>query len=404
MVGPVEIWQQLMDPAHAALREAAAVADPSDVTAVARLRKKHPADLVHAALQLASARRKLARKWPGREFVADPEGAEMASGVLAASHKAGRFACVMPGAPVLDLCCGIGADAVAMNEAGLDVTAIDLDPPRAWMAGVNAGCPSRVADVEEIELGGDGFHLDPSRRDEKGRRIRYDLLTPGPAFIERACEGRTGAVKLPPGVTRGDEGGEPPPGEIEYISERGRLTQAVLWTGGLVRDTVSATMLSEGREPASIAGEPEPDHEIPYAPLEAGMWVHTVDPSVERAGLLAPMCRRAGLAMPHPHTGLLIGDARSDDAMLTPFRLVAEMPWRRSKVRDWLRAHDGGLVEVKTRGKAADPDVEQKALRGSGATTHTVFVLRFDQAVRAIVCERGNKFTTEDTEGNREGI
>ncbi len=387
MNGSVQTWVALLQPEHAALRKAAASIDPSDVSAVARLRKKYPADLVHAALRLASARRKLERKWPGRVFVADPEGAEMASGELAARHKADRFAQASPGAEMLDLCCGIGADAVALAEAGLRVSAIDRDDLRAWMAGKNAGCPTRTGDVEQLDLGDAVFHLDPSRRDAKGRRIRYELLTPGPAFIERLCEGRSGAVKLPPGV----DPGEPPPGELEYLSERGRLTQAVLWTGRFARHTVAATLLRDGHPPATISGEPEPVFEIPYAPLEDGCWVHTVDPSVERAGLLVSMCRRACLAMPHPHTGLLIGGSPSEDPMLTSYRLVAEMPWRRAKVRDWLRAHDGGLVVVKTRGKAVDPDIEQKALRAEGSTPYTVFVLRFDRAVRALICRRGDE-------------
>ncbi len=393
MSDPVQIWSALLEPGQDDLRGAAADADPSDVSAVARLRKKHPAELVHAALLLATARRKLARKWPGRELVADPEGAEMASGVLAAAHKARRFAEAGIEGPVLDLCCGIGADVVALVEAGLSVEAIDRDPVRAWMAGVNAGCPTRTADVTEIDLGGHAFHLDPSRRDDKGRRIRYDLLTPGPEFIERACAGRTGAVKLPPGIGRGGEGGEPPEGELEYISERGSMTQAVLWTGGLARSSVGATRLVHGEPAATISGEPEAAYDIPFVDLdsevEEHMWVHTVDASVERAALLASLCVRTGLSMPHPQTGLLIGDDRSDDPFLTPFRLRAVMPWRRSKVKAWLAEHSVGLVEVKTRGKAADPDVEQKALRGKGDTPFVVFVLRFDQAVKALICERG---------------
>jgi len=370
------------------LRAAAADADPSDVAAVSRLRKKHDAGLVRAALGLATARRKLNHKWPGRGFVADPEGAEMASGALAAAHKAGRFAGHGPGGVVLDLCCGIGADAVALVEAGLNVEAIDRDPLRAWMAGRNAGCATRVADVTGIETGDAWFHLDPSRRDASGRRIRYDLLTPGPGFIERVCDGRTGAVKLPPGI----DPGEPPEGELEYISERGSMTQAVLWVGGLARSAVSATRLVEGEPAATISGEPEAAYDIPFIDLdeevEGGMWVHTVDASVERAGLLASLCVRTGLAMPHPRTGLLVGEDRSVDPFLTPFRLRAVMPWRRAKVRAWLGEHSAGLVEVKTRGKAADPDVEQKALRGTGETPFVVFVLRFDQAVKALVCER----------------
>ena len=362
----------------------AADADPSDVAAVARLRKKHSAELVRTALQLAEARRKLERKWEGPALIADPEGAEMASGSLAAAHKAARFAGAHPGGAVWDLCCGVGADAAMLARAGLEVVAVDRDPLRAWMAGVNAGCDVRTEDAETTDVGGGLFHLDPSRRDESGRRIRYDMLTPGPEFIETLCAGRSGAVKLPPGVNPG----EPPEGELEYISERGRMSQAVLWTGGLARSVVSATALRTGVEPATIAGEPAGDFESPWTDVENATWAHAADPSVERAGLLHELCARAGVGLVHPGTGLLCGDTRSDDPFLTAFRVRAVMPWRREKVRDWLRAHDGGLVEIKTRGKAADTDREQKALRGRGATAYTVFVLRFGQAVRAIVCER----------------
>lgn len=379
----LESWRALLRPEHDALRRDSARVSPGDLGAIARLRKSWPAGLVRAALQLAEARRKLGVKWPGREFVADPEGAEMASGALAAGHKAGRFARVMPGAEVLDLCCGIGADATALAGAGLVVTAIDRDPLRAWMAGINSGCATLAADVESIELGDRAFHLDPSRRDEDGRRIRYEQLTPGPAFIERACSGRSGAVKLPPGINPD----ELPPGELEYLSERGRLTQAVLWTGVLTGCGVSATALHPDRPPATIAGEAEGPASIPHADLESG-WVHTADPCVERAGMLAALCRRAALGMPNPQTGLLCGEARVEDPLLTAFRLRAVMPWRREKVIDWLRAHDGGLVEVKTRGKAVDTDIEQMALRAEGDTAFVVFVLRFGEAVRAVVCER----------------
>ena len=400
----IPVWDELCTPACAQLRAMAAEAEPSDVTAVARLRKRHSAELVHAALHLAEAHRKLERKWDAEpavpELIADPEGAEMASGSLAAAHKAARFARTAPGARVWDLCAGIGADAAALGRAGLDVVAVDRDPLRAWMAARNAGCPVRTDDVEALlasgDLGEGIFHLDPSRRDDAGRRIRYDLLTPGPAFIEALCDGRTGAVKLPPGINRGlsrSSGGgtieaDPPPGEIEYLSERGRMTQAVLWTGELACHDVSATMLRPGRDAASISGEPDGEHACPWADVEDSAWIHTADPCVERAGLLHLLCARAGVGLAHPGTGLLCAGERSGDPMLSAFRVRAVMPWRREKVRDWLRAHDGGVVEIKTRGKAADTDQEQKALRGTGATPFTVFVIRFGQAVRAIVTER----------------
>ena len=388
MIDPISIWEELCSDTCAQLRASASAIDSSDVAAVTRLRNDYEAELVRAALYLAEARLKLAKKWAAPDLIADPEGAEMASGSLAAQYKADRFARTHPGARVWDLCCGIGADSVMLARAGMDVVAVDFDPLRAWIAGKNAGCGVRTQDVETMDLdempGRDLFHLDPSRRDSAGRRIKYDLLSPGPEFIARLCDGRTGAVKLPPGV----DPGEPPQGEIEYISERGKMTQAVLWTGGLAGPGVSAAALRPDRAPAKINGEPGADHECPWADIESCAWVHTSDPCVERAGLLPALCDRAGLALAHPGTGLLCGDERSDDEFLTVFRVRAVIPWRREKVRDWLRAHDCGIVEIKTRGKAADTDKEQKALRGRGGTAYTVFVLRFGRAVRGIICER----------------
>jgi len=47
-----------------------------------------------------------------------------------------------------------------------------------------------------------------------------------------------------------------------------------------------------------------------------------------------------------------------------------------------------GVVEVKTRGGAVDPDRAQRRLRGPGETPFTVFVLRWDRQIIAMVTRR----------------
>ena len=59
-----------------------------------------------------------------------------------------------------------------------------------------------------------------------------------------------------------------------------------------------------------------------------------------------------------------------------------------SSVREAVASHGGGVVEVKTRGGAVDPDRAQLELRGPGERTLTVFVLRFGAKVEAIIAER----------------
>ena len=105
------------------------------------------------------------------------------------------------GAPVLDACCGIGGDAMGLADAGLAVTAADLDPRRAWMAGHNAGCGSLAGDVRQIGGSSRGVHADPARR-SGGKRTRQteDFDPPLPDLLGLLERAELGALKLHPGV------------------------------------------------------------------------------------------------------------------------------------------------------------------------------------------------------------
>ena len=118
-----------------------------------------------------------------------------------------------------------------------EVKGVDLDPVRAWMSAVNARCQTQVADVTSLELNGEVFHLDPSRRAEGpgagGRAWRVEDYRPGVPFMQRLLETcPDGAIKLGPGVEF-DRLPSPRNTEIEVINEGGTLVQAVLWAGRL---------------------------------------------------------------------------------------------------------------------------------------------------------------------------
>jgi hypothetical protein len=294
---------------------------------------------------------------------------------------------------VLDLCCGIGGDAMGLVECGLAVTGIDLDPARAWMTRANAGCPAIAADVTALPLRDRVFHLDPARRDEAaGRRSwRLDDCHPGPAFMrDLLSRCPHGAVKLGPGVDAPSllaVGEATAASEVEYISEAGRLVQAVWWNGGLARHAVSATLLAADGGTHTLAADNAPvGATIPIAP--ADRYVFTIDPAVERAGLIGQLCRSLNIAAVHPALGMLTSGRVIDSPWLTAFELLGQMAWRPDRVKVWLAAHDGGIVEVKTRGGAVDPDAAQRQLRGGGGRAFTVFVLRWDRKVVALIARR----------------
>ena len=388
--GTLEHWQRLMDDAHAPLREAAAAIDARQPSEVQRLRRDWPVELVRVAIELAEARRRAAKKFGpemAARLVCDVAGVEQASSLQVARYKAARFLARAHGPErIIDLCCGIGGDAMELAKIA-PVLAVDKSDVRAWMAGVNASCGTLVADAEAVDVEGAAVHIDPSRRTGPGRRVwKYEDYQPGPAYLERLL--RSGAevcIKLGPGV---ELESLPFPNEVEceMISEDGNLVQALMWRGrvAIAAGERRATMLREGEYIESFAGMPgEP---VEYAAL--GHYVYTIDPSIERAGLLGAFCINMGVGALHPKVGLLTDEKYIERPWLRAFEVQAFMPWRVDRVRRWLGAHGAGIVEVKTRGRVIDPDVVQRQLRGVGEEPYTVFVLRMGKTVSALVCRR----------------
>lgn len=357
------------------LQRIASLGEPAPAD-IARLRRDYEQGEVAAAIELIAARRRAGEKFGDRaaRLIADREGVEMATSLAVGAHKARRF--VDAGMrEVADLCSGIGGDAMALSDGGLAVRAFDLDPVRAWMTAQNAGCGTECADVTARSFDGAAVHIDPARRTARGRSWRLSELTPPIDAIERITRASSGAgVKLGPGLPR-EEGWA---GELEFISEGGRLTNAVLWTGAL--DSGSARRATALPTGDTIAGPPDAP---PIGALDT--WLHTIDPSVERAQLLGALCARVGATMPHPQVGLITSGAPLDSPWLRPYELVEHTPWRERRVRDWLRAHDGGGVTIKTRGKAVDPDPLHRRLKGEGSTDYVVFVLRVGERVNAYI-------------------
>ncbi|MEX0741781.1 MAG: hypothetical protein WD079_03220, partial [Phycisphaeraceae bacterium] len=326
-----------------------------DAPAILRLRKRWPADLVGQAVDLLKARQKAQAKFDdlADAMLADAVGVEQASSLDVARHKARRFAeAEVPS--VVDLCCGIGGDTMALAEI-TNVLAIDRDFQRAWMARHNVQqltgrrIPTAAADVttlnlQQLNAHGGAFHLDPERRQHGRRAHRYADLEPGPAFIDHLLETcEAGAIKLGPGVDLD----ELPPGEVELIQRGSTLVQAVLWVGRLARgENGSRTATKLMREEAtgvSFAGQ----HGLSIPIDQPRRYLLAVEPAIERAGLMGALCRSVRAGAIHPALGLLTSKALIESPWLTPFELLETMPWRSGKVKAWLRAHDAGIIEVK---------------------------------------------------------
>ena len=384
MSNRLETWQRMGDPdLEPLLAAAASLGAPGiEPAQLERLRAVYGRDEVEIVLELTSARRKAAAKFSAFEsLMCDVSGVEQASGDLVAQHKAARFQGV---GAVLDLCCGIGGDTMALAESCSDVRAVDIDPVRAWMAGVNGGVEARVQDVADLDCRGTHVHVDPARRQADGRRLwRYADLEPGPKVFEPILSAASGAaIKLGPGVDSA-ELPEMDTRELEFIGGRGGLLQAVLWCGDLARrlGQHTATRL-DSSSTTGLSYSAVPTDEVSVAERPGG-FILVPDPALERARLIGTRIEGTPARELAPGLGILTSDVRLEDPWFEEHEILATLPWRPRKIREWLRGNDGGLVTIRSRGGAVDTDRAQLELRGDGEQAYTLFGLRL---ARRVVC------------------
>ncbi len=373
MVGDLDDWKWLVSPEARPL-----LAELESVTAVSpalisRLRKRFQASQVAVAAEFLLARQKARLKFPFfPELVADVEGVEQATSAIVARHKARRFRDL---GSIADLCCGIGGDSMALAE-GCELLAVDLNPIRAWMAGINARCASVCRDVAQFDHDVDAIHIDPARRSAGRRLMRWHDYQPGPEVIRDLLDRYPdAAVKLGPGidlaslpVATGDE--------LEFISDDGQLVQCVWWRGRLAQNP-SCRTASLLPHDVSLSGPPE-DPPPGNGPLE---FVHIVDAAAERGKLLARLADQHGLKEVHPGVGWLTSAHDVRSKWWRSFRVVEKLPWRQSRVRHALRLLGAGRVTIRPRGVDVDTDALQIALRGQGVDDYEVLIYRRGKVV-----------------------
>jgi hypothetical protein len=327
---------------------------------------------------------------------------EQATDETVAAYKSGRFAA---GEPVVDLCCGLGGDLLALARRG-PALGLERDPVLALLAAANlraalhadvaAASSVRVADAAETALDGfSAWHADPDRRPAGRRTTKVALHEPGPEAIERwlrACP--HGALKLAPAAELPDAWSEQ--AELEWIGRGGQCRQLVAWFGRLARDPGRRRATIVAADAASYAGHPQAVVRRSIlglaAPLERvapiARYLYEPDAAVLAADLTAALADEHHLAAIAPGVAYLTGDHRIDDAALSAFEVADVLPYDVRKLRGLLRSRRIGRLEVKKRGVPLDPAQVQRDLAVEGDSAATLLLARIEGRVVAILATR----------------
>ncbi len=357
------LWKKILSGQLDPLLEAARPVLPGELGPLEQLRRLGNREEVSAVLSLWECRRKAEGRLvePHRWWLT-AEALQQATRSSVAEHKAQRMRKVFGEGPIIDLCCGIGSDAVELSRGG-QVILVDRDRCRLELALANVEWQQRrgwalEADAMALPLRSLPMHIDPDRRLDGSRRHRYSQMLPGPPLLEALMERHPHtALKCGPGIDLD----EIPSGEVEFIQDRGDLVEATLWRGDLDGGSRRrATLLPSGE---SISGDKEP---LDVYSDERPGWLHEPIPVLERAGLIASLQTPLQLAELYPGLGWQAGDRPLDSPWFRSFEVIERMPWRVDKVSRWLRARGEGIAVVKTRGIQEDPTKLLRKFRGDG--------------------------------------
>ncbi|MEU2394732.1 methyltransferase domain-containing protein [Streptomyces sp. NPDC007369] len=391
-----EDFAALLTPEGRALLDSLRDYDPGQELAVAtRLRREHPARLVSAALGQARLRQRAVAKFGAEDafrMYFTPGGAEMATRAPVAAYRAQRFA-ALGVRSVADLCCGIGGDALALARLGIRVLAVDRDPLTAAVARANTEALGladlvevREADVTGVDTAGyDAVFIDPARRGGHrggaarsasgrgggratgGRVFDPEAYSPPLSWaVEAARTARYAAVKIAPGIPHE---AVPEQAEAEWISDHGDVKEAVLWFG-TAPGTVRATLLPGPRTLATAGPLPDPE----TGPV--GRYLYEPDGAVIRAHLVAGVARQLGGRLIDPTIAYVTSDELRATAYATAYEITDVLPFGLKKLKALLREREVGILTVKKRGSAIEPEELRKKVKPQGRNAATVFLTR----------------------------
>jgi hypothetical protein len=369
-----------------------------------QLRRDYATDDSRSALELAILRQKAIPKFGaaagGMFFTRD--ALEQASDPLARVYRANRIQMNRQGAKdaksrVVDACCSIGADALAMAAVGLEVVGIDLDPLRVGMARFNAkalGLQARfeLADVRDGVPHGDAVFFDPARRGAGGQRIHDVEGYEPPLSLIHGWSHPLVAVKLSPAVDLNQLVDYT--GEVEFISVEGDLKEAVLWRGSGLNG-LRATRLS--------AGGVQHYHNPTRAPLPPaacaapGGWLLEPDPAILRAGLVGGLAADLNGWQLDVTIAYITTEERPVSSWVRAWRIREWLPFNMKKLKAYLRERSIGQVTIKKRGFPMSPEEVVAALKLKGENSCTLVMTRCMGQHFAIICD---DYTPEEAGGD----
>ncbi|HMB70119.1 MAG TPA: hypothetical protein VKU85_12440 [bacterium] len=375
------------DEAFALRRELAAppaTPEPDPLRLVTALRGRVSGELARALAEQVLLERRAFAKFPDPTLLLlERVALEQATSPAIATFHA---AALPRGARVVDLGCGLGADARAFARAGHAVVAVDRDPARAFLARHNlevafaegaAGALVVAGDATALPARGDVLFADPDRRRGRGRTFALRDTSPDAATIRGLLPRFARAlVKAPPAIPDEDV---PRDASVDFLSEGGECREALLRFGegaepGRVRAVLAATGETRTVPPGPRARVASP-----------GAFLLDPDPALRRAGGVDGLAEELDAGRVAPDVTYLFAAAAPRTPWARAYRVLEVFAYRKRDLDRRLAADPPRELVVKQRGAGiAEADVRRGVPRSADGPARTVIL--WPDGARRLAC------------------
>jgi SAM-dependent methyltransferase len=362
------------------------------VRTVAELRKAgHSPALVAAVLSQSKLRSRAEAKFGpfAASMLFTEAGLEQATRLRVAAMHAGRFRAAGL-TRVVDLGCGIGADALALAAIDIEVTGVERDEVTAAIAAFNlAPFPHATienADATAVDLAGfDGVYLDPARRSDARRLKDPADWSPSLDFAFEIGARLPTGVKLGPGI---DRDLIPAGVEAQWVSVDRDVVELGVWFGAVARPGIGRSALVIGEHGSAELTAPADSEDAELGAL--GEYLYEPDGAVIRARLIGDLARSLDARMLSDQIAYLTADTAVATPFAVCFRITETLPLDERAIKKRLAELEVGTVEIKKRGVDIDPAAfrAKLSLKGKGRNSATLFLTRVAGKRVALLAER----------------
>lgn len=342
--------------------------------------------------ELVELRHRAARKFSHAERMFFTRRAlEQATDEQLSAYKAQRF---HGRRSILDLCCGIGGDAIGLSSPRntTQVTAVDVDPALCIFADANAKVYDRRVrivcdDVSRMQVPShDAWHIDPDRRSHARRHTATTQYLPTlPEFFDLTGIAASGGIKLAPAADTHELIGQG--AELEWIGHRRECQQLMAWFGDVatIPGQHRATLLCKDGTSFSFSGRPTAPPPLADSPLR---FVYEPAPPVLASGLAHTLAEKYDLRPLGDGVVYFTSDQHFNDPLLSAFQVVDSLPYRKKAIRTALDREGLQITEVKKRIVDVQPGQLLREWSQRDGEPAVLLIYPRGDSIRALIAKR----------------